>query len=70
MSGKRKTKDRKKEEERQLEKRERTKYKYIGESSSSVYERVSEHWKDFENLNQRYHILKHYLDKHQDIPVN
>ena len=45
-------------------------YKYIGESSRSGYERSKEHWDDFENLNPRSHILKHYLDKHQDIPMN
>ena len=45
-------------------------YKYIGETSRSGYERSREHWEDFENLNPRSHILKHYLDKHQDIPMN
>ena len=69
--GKRKSENREKEVERKSkDSEERTKYKYIGESSRSGYERVNEHWKDFENLNPRSHILKHYLDKHQDIPMN
>ena len=64
---KRKTSDR---ENRKIEEVEETrKYKYIGKSSRSAYERNTEHWKDLENLNPRSHILKHYLDKHQDIPM-
>ena len=43
--------------------------KYIGETSRSGYERLNEHWKDFENLNEKSHILKHYLIAHQDIPI-
>ena len=44
-------------------------YKYIGETSRSGYERMKEHWDDFENLNVKSHILKHYLNCHKDIPI-
>ena len=40
--------------------------KYIGETSRSGYERLCEHWRDFENLSEKSHILKHYLNCHRD----
>ena len=41
-------------------------YKYIGETSRSGYERCEEHWRDFSNLSNKSHILKHYVEKHMD----
>ena len=40
--------------------------KYIGETSRSGYERMREHWKDFENISVKSHMLKHYFEKHKD----
>ena len=50
----------------QSDKRESQVYKYIGETSRSGYERCEEHWKDFTNLSNKSHILKHYVDKHMN----
>ena len=41
-------------------------YKYIGESARSCYERGSEHQSDVTQLKPGSHILKHYLDKHEN----
>ena len=39
--------------------------KYIGETVRSAYERGLEHVADYENLNERSHMLKHYVLEHQ-----
>merc|ERR1712240_850588 len=39
-------------------------YKYIGESSRSIYERGLEHQRDLEEMKLDSHMLKHYFDKH------
>ena len=44
------------------------KFKYIGESNRSGYERGVEHYKQFMRLDKRSHILKHYLKYHKNIP--
>ena len=41
-------------------------YKYVGESSRSVYERAWEHKNSKEKLHTDSHMLKHILDKHSD----
>ena len=40
-------------------------YKYIGETSRSVYERAWEHQHDRDSLSQGSHLLKHLIDKHE-----
>ena len=42
---------------------------YIGETSRSGFERIEEHWRYFENLSEKSHILKHYVNCHKDIPI-
>ena len=42
------------------------KFKYIGETARSAYERGLEHQRDFEDMKLDSHILKHYLDNHKD----
>ena len=67
--GKKRTRE---EEERECEVKEDKKrkvVKYVGETSRSGYERQIEHFKDYKNLYLRSHILKHYLDCHQDISL-
>ena len=41
-------------------------YKYIGETSRSVYERSREHVGDMEQLKPSSHLLKHIIDKHEN----
>ena len=41
-------------------------YKYIGESSRSLYERGLEHLRDLEELKLDSHMLKHYFEKHAE----
>ena len=41
--------------------------KYIGVTSRSGYERLKEHYKDFDNLSIKSHMLKHYVERHSDI---
>ena len=43
-----------------------SKYKYIGETCRSVYERSWEHLSDKEQLKPGSHLLKHLLDVHED----
>ena len=47
-------------------KEEIKRYKYIGETNRSVYERGWEHQNDMATLNTSSHFLKHILDKHPD----
>ena len=54
------------ETERKIEK-ERGGVKYIGETSLSAYERIKEHYKDFDNLSIKSHILKHYIERHRNL---
>ena len=42
------------------------KYKYIGVSSRSAFERGLEHQRDLEDLKADSHMLKHYFDVHAD----
>ena len=46
------------------------KFKYIGETNRSAYERGKEHLRDFKDLNEGSHILKHYLRHHRNIKIN
>ena len=46
------------------------KVKYIGETGRSGYERGREHATDYERLEERSHLLRHYLIKHQDIRLD
>ena len=41
-------------------------FKYIGETARSAYERGLEHLRDYEDLKADSHMLKHFLDKHED----
>ena len=41
-------------------------YKYVGESSRSLYERGLEHLRDLEELKADSHMLKHYFAKHAE----
>ena len=43
--------------------------RYIGETSRSSYERLKEHYKDLENISVKSHMLKHYIEEHEDIKV-
>ena len=53
--------------QRDDEKKKKPAVKYIGETSRSGYERMKEHFKDFDNLSTRSHMLKHYIEKHKNI---
>ena len=46
------------------------KVKYIGETGRSGYERGIEHSTDFERLEDRSHMLRHYIMKHTDIKLD
>ena len=46
------------------------KYVYVGESSRSGYERGKEHVRDYQNLEEDSHFLKHYLTCHRDIEMS
>ena len=50
---------------RDIEKKEYS-VKYVGESGCSAYERGKEHVPDFHNLNEKSHLLKHYMMKYQN----
>ena len=39
-------------------------YKYIGETSRSIYERGFEHNYDYDNLSTKSHMLKHAVEIH------
>ena len=58
--------DRKKEEE----KIESYKVKYIGESNRSGYERDKEYMDQFKNMDERSHLLKHYLQHHKNMYIH
>ena len=55
------------ETQEETKKEKRMPVKYIGETSRSGYERLREHYSDFENLSIKSHMLKHYIEKHSDI---
>jgi len=44
--------------------------KYVGETGRSGYERGSEHLSDFLNFEEGSHLLKHYLNCHQDLKMS
>ena len=46
------------------------KYKYVGESARSCYERGWEHQADLENLSTKSHMLKHAVEKHTGEEIN
>ena len=46
------------------------KVKYIGETGRSAYERSIEHVNDYDRLEERSHLLRHYVLKHQDIRLD
>ena len=46
------------------------KYKYVGETARSCYERGWEHQADLENLSTKSHMLKHVVDKHAGEEMN
>ena len=58
------------EEENEVERVKGREVKYIGETSRSGYERMREHWRDYENLSVKSHMIKHYMGSHKDIPMN
>ena len=41
------------------------KYKYIGETARSAYERGLEHLRDFGEMKLDSHMLKHYMEEHE-----
>ena len=41
--------------------------KYVGETNRSAYERGKEHMRQFRNLEEGRHLLKHYLQYHRNI---
>ena len=41
-------------------------YKYIGESSRSLYERGLEHQRDLQEMKKDSHMLKHFFEKHAE----
>ena len=46
--------------------REIKKFMYVGETARSSYERGLEHQRDFDEMKLDSHILKHYVDKHEN----
>ena len=52
-------------EKMEEEKRKIKKYKYIGESARSVFERALEHQLGFNTLNKNSYMLKHTIEKHE-----
>ena len=62
----------KKEKEVVKKKRKKKDYDvvYIGETWRSGYERGCEHVRDFQNLEEDSHLLKHYLRAHKDIKMD
>ena len=53
------------EEEQKIRIRKMRKYKYIGESARSAFERGLEHQRDLEELRKDSHMLKHYFNTHE-----
>ena len=43
--------------------------KYIVETSRSGYERLKEHFKDLQNISVKSHMLKHYIERHNNIEL-
>ena len=54
------------EEKRKRMKKEIKLFKYIGETSRSIYERGLEHIRDFRELKKESHMIKHYFDQHEE----
>jgi len=50
-------------------KEEKPPVKYVGETSRSGYERIREHFKDFNNLSSQSHMLKHFIETHKDMKM-
>ena len=53
------------EDEQKIRIRRMKRYKYIGESARSGFERGLEHQKDLEDLKKDSHMLKHYFNNHE-----
>ena len=45
-------------------------YKYIGETGKSAFERGNQHQSDKDQLKPNSHLLKHYIDKHENEDIN
>ena len=60
-----------KDKKKEMEKKTKKEYtvKYVGETGRSGYERGSEHLSDFLNFEEGSHLLKHYLNCHQDLKM-
>ena len=57
-------------EERNFEKNRRERVcKYIGETHRSAYEHGKEHVRGFMDLDEKRHLLKHYLKTHTDLQM-
>ena len=54
------------EKERERKKLSIKKYKYIGETSRSTYERALEHQLNCSSLNTNSYMLKHWMDIHEE----
>ena len=52
------------------EDREKFKVRYIGETNRSGYERGKEHMDHFRNMQEKSHLLKHYLTCHKGISID
>ena len=55
-----------KKEEIRKKKEEMKRYKYIGETSRSIYERAWEHQNGLASLDKDSYMLKHFLDRHEE----
>ena len=67
--GKRKREEEVKSECSEKERKRNYNVKYIGESNRSGYERGREHIAQFRNMEERSHLLKHYLKCHKNIGI-
>ena len=45
-------------------------FKYVGETSRSLYERGFEHQSDYHNLSIKSHMLKHKVEKHTEEEID
>ena len=54
---------------KEREEKKRAPVKYIGETSRSGYERLKEHFKDLENISVKSHMLKSYIERHNNVEL-
>ena len=45
------------------------KFKYLGASCISTFERGFEHTRDLQQLNPKSHMLRHCIEQHQEVPL-